>query len=99
MVAKEFNLNKGKDLFAATQPIEAKTSVFSMVVTVNWAGRKGIQKLEFIDINKSFFHAPARGDVELPEKDCEIRMCAKLVKSLMGRGTRHRIGNMHIQST
>ena len=43
-------------------------------------------KLEFIDIRRAFFHAPARRKVfvQLPEEDAEEGMCGRLNKSMYG---------------
>lgn len=43
-------------------------------------------KLEFIDIKRAYFHAPAKRDVyiKLPDEDAEEGMCGKLLKSMYG---------------
>ena len=71
LVAQETNDKKREDLFAATPPLEAKKFLFSLAVTEGWSGKQGVQKIEFIDIKRAFFHAEARRDVyvELPEED------------------------------
>ena len=60
--------------------------MFSLAVTEGWSGCQGVQKIEFIDIKRAFFHATARREVyvDLPEEDAEEGMCALLVKSLYG---------------
>ena len=54
IVAKEFNVGKREDLFAATPPLEAKKMLFSMAVTEGVGHQSGNQeegmKIDFIHI-------------------------------------------------
>ena len=63
LVAKEIKNDKRDDLFAATPPLEAKKSLFSMAVTEGIgyvAGdEKGGTKIDFIDISRAYFQAAA----------------------------------------
>ena len=78
------------DLFAATPPLECKKMLFSMAVTEGIGYQRGKRNqgkvLDFIDVRRAYFHAPARRDVqiELPEEDWEEGMCGKLDKSMYG---------------
>ena len=79
-----------EDMFAATPPWEAKKVLFSLAVTEGIGYQKGQEekgmKMEFIDIRRAYFHAPARRTVyvKLPPEDHEDGMCGKLNKSLYG---------------
>ena len=44
------------------------------------------QKIDFIDVRRAYFHAPARRlvYVKLPPEDGEPGMCGRLVKALYG---------------
>ena len=61
-----------------------------MAVTENLGFVKGKRKqglkLDFIDIRRAYFHAPARRDIfiELPEEEREIGYCGRLLKSMYG---------------
>ena len=86
LVAKEIKTDKRDDLFAATPPLEALKLLISMAMTEGIGYEKGREetgmKLEFIDIRRAFFHAPARRKVfvQLPEEDAEEGMCGRLNK-------------------
>jgi len=88
VVAQEVNNTKAKDnIFAATPPLESKKMLFSLAVTEGIGYGEGWQyKLEFIDIKRAYFYAPAKRDVhiKLPEEDAEEGMCGKLAKSMYG---------------
>ena len=77
-------------MFAATPPLEAKKILFSLAVTEGYGfdreGRNEGMKLDFSDIRKAFFNAPARRVVyvELPHELAESGMCGRLLKSLYG---------------
>ena len=63
LVAKDFKRDKRKDLFAATPPLEAKKLLFSMAVTEGYGylgeDEKNGMKIDFIDVRRAYFHAPA----------------------------------------
>ena len=83
-VAKEINICKKNDLFAATPPLEAFKSILSMATTNN---RGEIVMVH--DVSRAFFHAKVQRDVyvDLPEEDVlpgDEGKCAKLEFSLYG---------------
>ena len=90
LVAKEIKKDTRIDLFAATPPLEAKKILFSLAATEGYGfdreGRDHGMKLDFIDIRKAYFNAPARRAVyvELPAEIAEPGMCGRLLKSLYG---------------
>ena len=90
LVAQEIKRDKREDLFAATPPLEAKKMLFSMAVTEGYGylgeDKEGGMKIDFIDVRRAFFHAPAlrRVYVALPEEEAEEGMCGLLGKSLYG---------------
>ena len=90
LVAKEFKVGVADELFAATPPLEAKKLLMSMATTegVGYCrhGRQKPPKLDFIDVRRAFFYAPARREVyvELPDEDKEEGMCGKQVKAMYG---------------
>ena len=84
LVAREINIHKGEDLFAATPPLEAMKAVLSMTATAN----KG-EILMTNDISRAFFHAKVKRDVyvQLAEEDRgphEEGICGKLRYSMYG---------------
>ena len=95
LVAKEIKLDKRTDLFAATPPLEALKMLFSLAMTEGVGYEKGEwvkgTKLEFIDVKRAYFQAPARRDVfvKLPEEEQEEGMCAKLLQSMYGLSLIH----------
>ena len=87
LVAQEVNLDNKDSIFAATPPLEAKKALFSLAVTEGIGWGQGWQyKLDFIDVKRAYFYAPAKRDVyvKLPPEDFEEGMCGKLVKSMYG---------------
>jgi len=90
LVAKEIKKDSRIDLFAATPPLEAKKILFSLAVTEGYGfdreNRDDGMKLDFIDIRKAYFNAPARRAVyvELPTEISEPGTCGRLLKSLYG---------------
>ena len=90
LVAKEIKRGPSDDMFAATPPLEAKKSLFSMAMTQFARGRaqgiKGTQKLLFVDVRRAYFYAPARRPVfvTLPDEDAEEGMGGKLNRSMYG---------------
>ena len=90
LVAKEIKRGASDDMFAATPPLEAKKSLFSMAMSQFARGRArsmhGTQKLLFIDVRRAYFYAPARRPVyvTLPDEDAEEGMCGKLNRSMYG---------------
>ena len=90
LVAQELNTCKREDLFAATPPLEAKKLLFSLAVTagIGFSSQSKLQgyNLDFIDVRRAYFHAPARRlvYVRLPPEDNEHGMCGKLLKALCG---------------
>jgi len=90
LVAKEIKKDSRIDLFAATPPLEPKNILFSLAVTEGCGYDRGSRddgvKLEFIDIRKAYFNAPARRAVyvELPTEISEPGTCGRLLKSLYG---------------
>ena len=84
MVAREINIHKREDLFAATPPLEALKLILSMTAS----GNKG-EILMVNDVSRAFFHAKATRDVyvQLPDEDKaagEEGMCGKLNYSMYG---------------
>ena len=80
LVAQELNTQKREDLFAAT-PFEAKKILLSLAVTEGIGYQRGCkskgQKLDFIDVRRAYFHAPARRLVYVklpPEEEGARRM-------------------------
>ena len=77
-------------MFAATQPLEAKKMLFSLAVAHGVGAKEvplsAVHKLDFIDVRRAYFHAPARRPVfvKLPTEDDEADMCGRLVKALYG---------------
>ena len=84
MVAKDIQKDDRDDLFAATPPLEALKLIMSLAMTEGIGDEKGKEeqgmKLDFIDIRRAFFHAPARRNiyVDLPEEDGQEGMCGRL---------------------
>ena len=104
LVAKELNLGKREDLFAATPPLEAKKFLFSLAVTYDEFGRnrdRGPLELEFIDIKREFFHAKARGMYMLTYLQKMLRKACALnfLSPSMVPGTRLRIGSLNTPNT
>ena len=84
IVAREIDIYKRDDFFAATLPLEALKVILSMIATVN----KG-EVVMINDISRAFFHAKVERDVyiQLPEEDRkpgEEHMCGKLRLSMYG---------------
>ncbi len=77
-------------MFAATPPLEAKRLLFAAAVTEGVGYRKGSReqgmKVDFIDIERAYFHADAQRKVyvELPEEDRQEGMCGEMLKSMYG---------------
>lgn len=87
LVAQEFNQGKLSTIFAATPPLEAKKALMSMAVTEGIGyGAGWSYKLDFIDIKRAYFNAPAKRDVyvKLPMEQADEGYCAKLNKSMYG---------------
>jgi hypothetical protein len=90
LVAQEIKRDKRDDLFAATPPLEAIKMLLSLAVTegVGYTrnNERAGMKLEFIDVKRAYFHAPAKRDVyvRLPNEDAEKGKCGKLLKSMYG---------------
>ena len=64
LVAQEFNQGKLTAIFAATPPLEAKKTLLSLAVTEGIGFGEGWHyKLDFIDIKRAYFYAPAKRDV------------------------------------
>ena len=90
VVAQEINVEKREDLFAATPPLESMKLLLSLAVTEGIGYQKGKKKqgkkLDFIDIRRAYYHAPARREVfvKLPPGDEEEGMCGELIKSPPG---------------
>jgi hypothetical protein len=80
LVAQEFR-DGTPSLFAATPPLEALKTLFSLAVASN-----SKRQIGFIDIKKAHLYAKATRDVyiELPPGDCTEGMCGKLNYSLYG---------------
>ena len=84
LVAREINIHKRDDLFAATPPLEALELILSMTTT----GNRG-ETIMVNDISRAFFHAKAKREVfvRLPKEDIkpgEEKMCGKLKYSMYG---------------
>ena len=84
LVAKEINIYKRQDLFAATPPLEAVKMILSMTATHNTG-----EILMANDVSRAFFHAKAKRDVyvDLPAEDKEPGdeyRCAKLEHLMYG---------------
>ena len=93
LAAREINLYKRDDLFAATPPLEALKMIISMTATSN----KG-EIIMINDISRAFFHARVVRDVyvQLLEEDqrpAEKGRCGKLRFSMYG--TRDAAQNWH----
>ena len=75
LVAQEINTDTREYLFAATPPLEAKKLLFMMCTWEDMAqGTRGVRrgmKLDFIDVRRAYFNAPARRKVfiKLPPED------------------------------
>jgi hypothetical protein len=80
LVAQEFR-DGTPSLFAATPPLEALKTLFSLAVA-----SQGKRQIGFIDIKKAHLYAKATRDVfiELPPGDCMEGMCGKLNYTLYG---------------
>ena len=83
-VAREINIYKRKDLFAAAPPVEALKFILAMTAS----GNKG-EILTVNDVTRAFFYANATRDVhvQLPDEDRvegEEGMCGKLNYSMYG---------------
>ena len=102
LVAQEINNHKREDLFAATPPLEAKKMLMSLAVTEGVGYQCGSKekghKIDFIDVRRAYFHAPARRlvYVKLPPEDEQQGMCGKLIKV---PEMQLRIGNMRIPTS
>merc|ERR1711888_573137 len=81
LVAQEINNHRREDLFAATPPLEAKKILMSLAVTEGVGYQRGSkdkgQKLDFIDVRRAYFHAPARRlvYVKLPPEEEKEGIC------------------------
>ena len=87
LVAQEFSKGKLSTIFAATPPLEAKKALLSLAVTEGIGYGDGWHyKLDFIDIKRAYFYAPAKRDVyvKLPAEDFTEGYCGKLNKSMYG---------------
>ena len=87
LVAQEYSQGKLSAIFAATPPLEAKKVLLSLAVTEGIGFGEGWQyKLDFIDIKRAYFYAPAKRDVyvKLPMEDFTEGYCGKLNKSMYG---------------
>ena len=87
LVAQEYSQGKLSTIFAATPPLEAKKALLSMAVTEGIGHGDGwCYKLDFIDIKRAYFYAPAKRDVyvRLPMEDATEGYCGKLNKSMYG---------------
>ena len=87
LVAQEFTKGKLSAVFAATPPLEAKKALLSLAVTEGIGYGPGWHyKLDFTDIKRAYFYAPAKRDVyvKLPMEDQSEGMCGKLNKSMYG---------------
>ncbi len=88
LVATDFDTGKRDDLFAATPPLEAKKMLMSIAVTRGLGrgvgDKQGRLKLDFIDVKRAYFHAPATREIyiKLPDEDGEEGMCGLLNKSM-----------------
>ena len=86
-MAQEFSKGKLTTIFAATPPLEAKKILLSMAVTEGIGFGEGwCQKLDFIDIKRAYFYAPAKRKVyvKLPMEDELEGHCGRLNKSMYG---------------
>ena len=87
LVAQEFTKGKLEAIFAATPPLEAKKALLSLAVTEGIGYGDGWHyKLDFIDIKRAYFYAPAKRNVyiKLPYEDRAEGMCGKLNYSIYG---------------
>ena len=89
-MAKEIKRGASDDMLAATPPLDAKKSLFSMAMSQFARGRArsmhGTQILLFIDVCRAYFYARARRPVyvTLPDEDAEEGKCGKLNRSMYG---------------
>ena len=83
-MAKDFNIDKRPDLFAATPQLEYLRYLVSRCASSQLGSRK--TKLMVQDIKKAYMYASATRDVyaELPSERSQPGMCAKLHKLLYG---------------
>ena len=87
---KEFKVDKWDNLFAATPPLEAMQLLLSFAVTeANWfktGSKQAGNILDFIDIRRTYYHAPARVEVYVKShpRDEEEGVCGQLIRSLPG---------------
>ena len=88
IMAKDFEIDKRPDLFAATPPLEYLRSLLSRCASSQMGLRK--TKLMVQDVKKAFFFALATRDVyvELPPEQAQSCKSAKLHKSLPLAGCR-----------
>ena len=76
------------DLFAATPPLEAKKTIFSLAGTEGIGFKEGQRhqgvNIDPIDVRRAYFHARARTYAKLPPEDACPGMCGLLLKSMYG---------------
>lgn len=89
-MGQAIKVNRRDGLFAATPPLEAMNLLLSLAVTCGIGFKEGNKnnwhKLDFIDIGRAYYHAPACREVcvKLPPGDAGGGMCGLLIKSLPG---------------
>ena len=81
LVARDFNIHKRNELFAATPPLEALKLIFAMTATAN----KG-ESIMINDISRALFHATVKRDVYIqmlgPEENQgkQVRIVNRVVR-------------------
>lgn len=90
LVAEEINRSQSDEMFAATLPLEAKKTRFSVQMNDFAQGRtnnsSGTQALLYVDVWRSYSCAPARRPmyVTLPDEDARPGYEARLNASMHG---------------
>eukprot|EP00400_MALV-I_sp_L67-5_P000255 gene255-biopygen667 len=82
LVAKEINISKRDDLFAATPPLEAIKVLVALL-----AASGGEYQLMLLDISRAYFLALARRKLYVrlpPEADAPSGTCGRLLRSMYG---------------
>ena len=101
-VAKQLKMHSTeKSPFAATPPLETQKLLFSLAVTDGYGcklnNKEEGMKMDFIDIRRAFFHAPAQKAiyVQLPEEWTKPERCGRLKKVYTEQPTPLRTGTRH----
>ena len=84
-MAKDFNIDKRPDLFAAMRPLEYLRYLLSRCASSQLGSQK--TKLMIQDVKKAYFYAPATRDVyaDLPQREHILECVPNFIKHRMGR--------------